>query len=55
MDMQYGRPLTGLKLDEYKAFLASLDLDYDENVQFTVLCLDDEGEIIAGGSLFIII
>ena len=51
MDMQYGRPLTGLKLNEYKAFLSSLDLDYDENVQFTVLCLDDEGEIIAGGSL----
>ena len=51
MDMQYGRPLTGLKLNEYKAFLASLDLDYDENVEFTCLCLDDEGEIIAGGSL----
>ena len=51
MDMQYGRPLTGPKLDEYKAFLASLDLDYDENVAFTVLCLDDDGEIVAGGSL----
>lgn len=51
MDMQFGRPLTGQKLSEYKAFLASLGLDYDENVQFTVLCLDDEGEIIAGGSL----
>ncbi len=31
--------------------MASLDLDYDENVQFTVLCLDDDGEIMAGGSL----
>ena len=51
MDMHFGRPLTGQKLDDYKAFLASLDLDYDENVKFTVLCLDDEGEIIAGGSL----
>ena len=51
MDMQFGRPLTGQKLDDYKAFLASLDLDYDENVKFTVLCLDDEGSIIAGGSL----
>ncbi|MBR5641590.1 MAG: [Firmicutes bacterium] len=51
MDMQFGRPLTGQKLSEYKAFLASLGLDYDENVQFTVLCLDDGGEIIAGGSL----
>ncbi|MBQ6295832.1 MAG: [Firmicutes bacterium] len=51
MDMQFGRPLTGQKLDDYKAFLASLDLDYDENVKFTVLCLDDEGAIIAGGSL----
>ena len=51
MDMQFGRPLTGQKLDDYKAFLASLDLDYDENVKFTVLCLDDEGTIIAGGSL----
>jgi [citrate (pro-3S)-lyase] ligase len=38
-------------LDDYKAFLASLELDYDENVKFTVLCLDDEGAIIAGGSL----
>lgn len=51
MDMQFGRPLTGRKLDEYKAFLASLDLDYDENVAFTVLCLDDDGTILAGGSL----
>ena len=51
MDMQFGRPLTGQKLGEYKAFLASLNLDYDENVKFTVLCLDDEGSIIAGGSL----
>ena len=51
MDMQFGRPLTGKKLDDYKAFLASLELDYDENVKFTVLCLDDEGAIIAGGSL----
>nr|MCR4725532.1 adenylyltransferase/cytidyltransferase family protein [Clostridia bacterium] len=51
MDMQFGRPLTGQKLDDYKAFLASLELDYDENVKFTVLCLDDEGAIVAGGSL----
>ena len=51
MDMHFGRPLTGQKLDEYKAFLSSLDLDYDENVTFTVLCLDDGGAIIAGGSL----
>ena len=28
-----------------------MELDYDENVKFTVLCLDDEGVIIAGGSL----
>ena len=51
MDMQFGRPLTGQKLDDYKAFLASLELDYDENVKFNVLCLDDEGAIVAGGSL----
>jgi [citrate (pro-3S)-lyase] ligase len=51
MDIQFGRPLTGQKLNDYKTFLASLGLDYDENVQFTVLCTDDEGEIIAGGSL----
>jgi [citrate (pro-3S)-lyase] ligase len=51
MDMQFGRPLTGQKLNEYKDFLASLGLDYDEGVEFTVLCTDDEGEIIAGGSL----
>jgi [citrate (pro-3S)-lyase] ligase len=38
-------------LNEYKDFLASLGLDYDEGVEFTVLCTDDEGEIIAGGSL----
>ena len=38
-------------MDDYKAFLASLELDYDENVKFTVLCLGDEGAIIAGGSL----
>ena len=51
MDMQFGRPFTGQKLDELKAFLASLELDYDDGVQFTVCCLDDEGEIIATGSL----
>ena len=51
MDMQFGRPFTGQKLDELKAFLAGLELDYDEKVQFTVLCLDDEGEIVATGSL----
>ncbi|MBR3394869.1 MAG: [Firmicutes bacterium] len=51
MDMRFGRPFTGQKLDELKAFLASLELDYDDGVQFTVCCLDDEGEIIATGSL----
>ena len=51
MDMQFGRPFTGRKLEELKAFLASLELDYDDNVQFTVECLDDNGEIIAAGSL----
>ena len=51
MDMQFAKPLRGQRLDEYKAFLADLELDYDENVQFTCLCLDDDGTIIAGGSL----
>ena len=51
MDMQFGRPFTGRKLEDLKAFLRRLDLDYDENVQFTVECLDDDGEIAATGSL----
>ena len=45
MDMQFGRPFTVRKLEDLKAFLRRLDLDYDENVQFTVECLDDDGEI----------
>ena len=51
MDILYGRPFTGRKLEELKAFLAELELDYDGGVQFTVLCQDDDGSIIAAGSL----
>ncbi len=51
IDIQTGRPFTGQKLKELKVFLKSLGLDYDDRVQFTVLCTDDEGEIAATGSL----
>lgn len=49
--MQFGRPFQGQKLKDLKAFLASLELDYDDGAEFTVVCLDDEGDIIATGSL----
>ncbi|MCR4804183.1 MAG: [citrate (pro-3S)-lyase] ligase [Clostridia bacterium] len=51
MDIQYGRPFTGRRLEELRAFLKTLGLDYDDRVQFTVLCTDEEGDPIATGSL----
>ncbi len=51
MDLQYGHPFKGRKLDDLKAFLHSMGLDYDERIDFTVIGTDDDGAIIACASL----
>ena len=45
-----GAPLHGTALEKLKHFLSSCGLDYDENIDFTVLLMED-GEVIATGSL----
>jgi len=50
MDIEYGTPFTGRKLERVKEFLRKSELDYDAGVQFTV-CVWEGDEIIATGSL----
>ena len=50
MEIEYGSPMKGFALSELKAFLRSAELDYDEQIQYTV-CLTENDEIIATGSL----
>lgn len=45
-----GSPLKGAGLEKLKQFLSACELDYDDNIGFTVLLMED-GEIIAAGSL----
>lgn len=45
-----GSPLQGMTLEKLKQFLLSCGLDYDENIGFSVLLMED-GEVIATGSL----
>lgn len=51
MDLQYGRPFKGQKLADLKAFLESMELDYDEGIDFTVAGTDEAGELMACASL----
>lgn len=51
MEMITGRPFRGEMLRRLKAFLAICGLDYDEGISFTAALLDEDGEIIAAGSL----
>ncbi|MBN1233226.1 MAG: [citrate (pro-3S)-lyase] ligase [Candidatus Coatesbacteria bacterium] len=39
-------------LEKLKVFLSSFDLVYEDSVDYTILILDNENEIIAAGSLF---
>ena len=50
MYMITGSPLSGKRLEELKRFLCSCELDYDENIAFTAMLMEEE-EIVATGSL----
>ena len=51
MELITGSPMKGMQLAQLKCFLKSCGLDYDEGVSFTAALLDEDGEIIASGSL----
>ena len=50
MDIIQGRPFTGRLLEKVKKFLASLGLEYDDGVEFSMCVEDDEGAVVAAGS-----
>ena len=50
MDLHYGYPFTGSRLDKFKTFLEEQGLVYDEQVQFSV-CIMDGDIITASGAL----
>lgn len=50
MDIIQGRPFTGRLLEKVKKFLASLGLEYDDGVEFSLCVEDDEGAVVAAGS-----
>ena len=49
MEIQYGNPVTGKRLERVQAFLSTLGLDWEKGIQATVI-LEEGGEIIATGS-----
>ncbi len=49
--MLEGRPFTGRELEQLKSFLAEMDLEYDEGIEYSVCILDDDYNIIATGSV----
>ena len=51
LELEFGAPFTGRRLQALRAFLARAELDYDEGAQFTANAVDEEGGIIATGSL----
>lgn len=51
MTILEGRPFTGRNLQRLKDFLAAMDLDYDEHVEYSVCILDDDFSVIAAGSV----
>lgn len=51
MTILEGHPFTGRNLQRLKEFLAVMDLDYDENVEYSVCILDDDFSIAAAGSV----
>lgn len=46
-----GMPFSGRKLQKLIQFLKESDLDYDEQIEYTVNLTDDEGNIVATGSV----
>ena len=48
---EYGTPFTGRKLRKLRDFLQAAELDYDEQIEYTVNLTDGDGQIVATGSL----
>lgn len=49
--MLEGRPFAGRELEQLKRFLAEMDLEYDEGIEYSVCIPDEDGNIIATGSV----
>ena len=48
---EYGTPFTGRKLRKLREFLQAAELDYDEQIEYTVNLTDSDGQIVATGSI----
>lgn len=48
---EYGMPFTGRKLRKLRDFLQAAELDYDEQIEYTVNLTDGDGQIVATGSI----
>ncbi len=46
-----GAPLKGRSLEALKTFLHNMDLEYDTGVEYTHCVLNEDGDIIATGSV----
>ena len=46
-----GKPLRGRELDSLKQFLDSMELEYDEGIEYSVCMLNEDYEIIGTGSV----
>ena len=46
-----GKPLKGKELDKLKRFLKTVELDYDDGIEYTVCLLDEDYEIMGTGSV----
>lgn len=49
--MVEGRPFRGKELERLKDFLAEMELEYDEGIEYSVCILDEDYRIIATGSV----
>ena len=48
---EYGTPFTGRKLLKLKEFLSGCGLSYDDSIEYTVILVNDDGDIKASGSV----
>lgn len=48
---EFGEPFSGRKCKKLKEFLQKSELDYDEQIEYTVNLVDGAGEIVATGSI----
>ncbi|MBE6898432.1 MAG: [citrate (pro-3S)-lyase] ligase, partial [Ruminococcaceae bacterium] len=48
---EFGEPFIGRKRKKLKEFLQKSELDYDEQIEYTVNLADGDGNIVATGSV----